>query len=358
LNEQNYFQANDDGIGIDPTMVSVIETLDVLPKEEIPNKPKNKGRSKTPNPDKKPGDLLKKILFTIVILALMAGVSFGVYYYLSLGTKRPTAKFTLEDKVIFIGGILPTSVIDYGDFSTIDVSECSLNTKNVNVNQPGEYVYVITCGKSSASAKIIVKEKQVFAIESKFVYKTVGDEVEPSEFIKAEGDNYQVSFVNPDDVQNNLLTIGGPYVIDLKVVNEKSEETIVSALLYVISEDVNLYLTCNSNMQTAGGYDFVITDKIAFDDSKENLGISIRTHSYSFSLDTEYETMKNAINGGRLIINGNEGYALIDNVNMQLKIVSILSNEVLGSEYGSELPKAYNDINSYYRNTKKYSCSI
>ena len=85
MNEQNYFQANDDGIGIDPTMVSVIETLDVLPKEEIPNKPKNKGRSKTPNPDKKPGDLLKKILFTIVILALMAGVSFGVYYYLSLG---------------------------------------------------------------------------------------------------------------------------------------------------------------------------------------------------------------------------------------------------------------------------------
>ena len=93
MNEKEYFKANDDGIGIDPTMMPVIESLDVLPAETKPEEKANgkknkkkKGKLPTPNPDKKPRDLIKKILFTVVVLLLMAGVSFGVYYYLSLGT--------------------------------------------------------------------------------------------------------------------------------------------------------------------------------------------------------------------------------------------------------------------------------
>lgn len=365
MNEKEYFQANDDGIGLDPTMMPVIESLDVLPsdgKEEAKGKnkkTKGKSKSKTPNPDKKPGDLIKKILFTVVVLALMAGVSFSVYYYLSLGTaSNGKTKFRLEDKTIFVGETLPTSVIEYGDFSTVDVSECSLNVLDVNINEPGEYNYSIVCGKAKYTAKINVVEKIVFDIATKLVYKTVGDTVTADEFISTEHDNYEFAFVDEGEVSNYLTTTGGPSLVDIKVTNENGDEVIVKSLLYVLENSANMYLTCNSSKQTTEEYNFTIIDKIAFDSSRIDMKASIRIYNYIFENDNDYEETKKQIIDGKIALNGHEGNALIDNVNKKIQIVSILDSNTLDSEYGSEFPTAYNDINNYYRNTKKYSCSI
>ncbi|MBE6148014.1 MAG: hypothetical protein E7167_00680 [Firmicutes bacterium] len=367
MNEKEYFQANDDGIGLDPTMMPVIESLDDLPADapsdkknkKENNKKGNKPKSKTPDPNKKSGDLLKKILFTVVVLLLMAGVSFGVYYYLSLGTKSGgKSKFTLEDKLVFVGETLPTSVMEYGDFSTVDVSECSLNILDVNVNEPGEYNYSIVCGKAKYTAKIIVQERVSFDIATKLVYKQLGDEVEASEFITTEREDYNISFVSEEAVKDYLTAMGGPHVVEIKVVNSEGQETIVSSLLYVLSEQANMYLTCNSSKQSVGDYNFTIIDKIAFDSSRNDMGASIRSYNYSFDSDAEYENMKKQIIEGKIIINNHEGYVLIDNVNKKIQLVNLLTMETLEEEYGSQFPTTYTEINGFYRNTKRYSCSI
>lgn len=364
MNESEYFKANDDGIGMDPTMMPVIESLDVEPpsKDEDPKgkkkaKPKKK-KSTTPNPDKKPGDLLKKIMFTVVVLLLMAGVSFGVYYYLSLGRHGGKGKFTLNDKVIFVGDPLPTSVMDYGDFSTVDVTECKINVDDVNINEAGEYDYSIVCGKAKYSAKIIVQEKIYFDIATKVVYKTLGETAVVKEFIETEREDYTFAFVNEAEVTNALATTGGPHVIEIKVINENGEETIVNGLLYVQTEDAMMFLTCDSGEQSGDTYDYIITDKIAFNHERNNMGDSLRSYKYTIPSAGDYELLKSQITSGELTIGDQTGYALINNLTNQITLVSVLTNETLNEEYGQPMPSAYNDINSYYRNTKKYSCSI
>ena len=71
-------------IGTDPTMVDVIETLDVpVPEKKIEPKNENKQNNNDKKPEKK-GSFIKNLLFIILVLALMGGVAFGVYYYLRL----------------------------------------------------------------------------------------------------------------------------------------------------------------------------------------------------------------------------------------------------------------------------------
>ena len=99
MNENGYLNSNGDNIGIDPSVVPVIESLDFTPGETYTeNKTVKKVKTNKSNDDKGPS-LIKKILFTLVVLALMAGVAFGVYYYLSLGRNVSTSTiFSLMDK--------------------------------------------------------------------------------------------------------------------------------------------------------------------------------------------------------------------------------------------------------------------
>lgn len=70
-------------IGTDPTMVDVIETLDVpVPEKKI--EPKNENKQNNNDKNQKKGSFIKNLLFIILVLALMGGVAFGVYYYLRL----------------------------------------------------------------------------------------------------------------------------------------------------------------------------------------------------------------------------------------------------------------------------------
>ena len=119
-----------------------------------------------------------------------------------------------------------------------------------------------------------------------------------------------------------------------------------------------MYLTCNSSKQNSNDFEYTITDKIAFNSMRNNMGVSLRFYNYMYASDAEFELAKSNIVAGKVAINNIEGFALVDNVNNRIKVVNVLTNEMLNDEYGKELPTGYNDINGYYRNTKKYSCSI
>lgn len=369
MNSNDYFKANDDGIGTDPTMVEIIESLDVLPQEnkaEEKGKKGNKKQKKNPkkvsttkNPDKKKGDLAKKILFTIVIILLMAGVSYGVYFYLSLGRRASgVTKFKLEDKLVYVGDLLPTSVIEYGDFSTVDISECSLDIAAVDSNVAGEYSYSVTCGKTKDTAKVIVAERIVFSVEAIPVYKVIGDEVTADEFFSTEADGYSFAFVDEPAVKSYLESGDGLYSIEITVTNDKGNETVINSLLYILSEKAKIHLTCNGAKESLNGHSYNIIDVITFNQERNYMGASLRTYSYIYESETEYEEAKLSIANGKITINNIEGYALIDNINHKIKIVNKLSENTLTEEYGSDFPETYSDINNYYRNTKKYSCSI
>ena len=373
MNPNEYFKANDDGIGTDPTMVEVIESLDVLPEEnkagEKDKKEKNKKVkanktkapkkvSTTPNPDKKPGDLIKKIIFVIIILLLMAGVAYGVYFYLSLGRKKNVSKFTLEDKVVYLGDNLSSSVIEYGDFSTIDISECNLDISSVKTDTVGEYPFSVTCGKTKYSAKIFVTERIIFNVEAVPVYKNQGDTVDATEFFKVTDEGYSFEFIDAPAVESYLSSGEGLYQVDIKVINNKGNETILTSVLYVLTQNSDMKLTCNSAQLKDDLIPYNIIDVIALDAEKEYLDLSIRTYSFVFADESEFELTKNKIENGKLTIEEKSGYALVDNINKRIKIVDKLKKDTLDKEYGEEFPKKYVFIKKFYQEEKKYSCSL
>ena len=359
--DNNTLEIKDDSIGTDPTIVQTIDSLDFEPgaqNEKKKKRKKIKDNNYMPSDSKKKAkSIIRKVIFTIIVLALMAGVSYGVYYYLSLGTGKNShikAKFTLNDKTIYVGEELSSNVMDYGDFSTVDISECKLDTKNVDNTMEGTYNYAVTCGKAKYTANIIVITRTKFNVEPTFLYKEVNSEISINDFIKSEED-YEYSFVDENVVNENMQSAGGPYSIGINVKNENGEETVVYAVLYVLASKPFMSLTCKSPVQNDS---YTIIDKISFNNSKTDMKISTRTYNYEFTNENDYYNYLLQIDNGQISIDNNSGLAITDNVHNTLKIVTVLSNEVLTKEYGRTFPTNYSEINSYYRNTKKYSCSI
>ena len=151
-------------IGTDPTMVDVIETLDVpVPEKKIEPKNENKQNNNDKKPEKK-GSFIKNLLFIILVLALMGGVAFGVYYYLRLAKNNEnnvnvTPAFNLNKMQINEGDEIPQSLSEYGDFSKIDISNCKLDTSEVKNNVPGNYTYYVMCNGPKYSESFVVKSK-------------------------------------------------------------------------------------------------------------------------------------------------------------------------------------------------------
>ena len=150
-------------IGTDPTMVDVIETLDVpVPEKKIEPKNENKQNNNDKKPEKK-GSFIKNLLFIILVLALMGGVAFGVYYYLRLAKNNENnvnvkPAFNLNKMQINEGDEVPQSLSEYGDFSKIDISNCKLDTSEVKNNVPGNYTYYVMCNGSKYSESFVVKK--------------------------------------------------------------------------------------------------------------------------------------------------------------------------------------------------------
>ena len=346
----------DDSIGTDPTIVQTIDSLDFEPTASKSKKKKSKKKSTTPNPDKKQHSILKKIVFTIVILGLMAGVAFGVYYYLSLGTGKNTpskAKFTLDDKTIYVGENLSNNIMDYGNFNTVDISNCKLDIENVNTEESGQYKYSVTCNNEKVTANISVIERQKFNLETLFIYKEVNTDITINDFIKSNED-YTYYFTDETALNEYMQTPGGPYSIGINVKSESGNETIIYAALYVLPSKPLMYLTCTSSMQN----NYTIIDKIAFNTSKNNMNISTRTYSYEFTNENDYYNYLNTIDNGKINIDNHEGIVIMNNNTNTLKVITTLTNEILSNEYGSSFPNTYSEISSYYRNAKKYSCTI
>lgn len=343
MNNNRFINIKDDDIGIDPTVMQKVDSLDVIPSNNRNKKKLEKGNNNS--------SIIKKILFTIVVLALMAVVAYGVYYYLSLGRKTSKA-VVLENQEIYVGQSLPSSILEYGDFSKVDISKCTLDVLDVNTNEVGTYNYSVMCGEVKYSAKVTVIEKKVFNLATKIVYKNINENITAEEFIESE-EGYTYSLV--DDKSDYEI---GLHPIKIKVRNIEGQETEVTGLLYVLEKSPDFYLTCDSNEITEDIYATKIIDRFVFDDFGSGIGNMVRRYRFTYRDEMDYERTKNKIKDGKISLDGKSGYVLIDNVNFNIDVINLKSLEEINTEYNSTLENAYRQINNYYRRTLKYSCSI
>ena len=351
-------------IGTDPTLVEVIETLDApVPQKKIENndlKSENNNNS-SKNPNKK-DSFIKKILFIILIIGLMGGVAYGVYYYLNMAKKKnqnnTTPAFILNNITIKVGDSLPDSMDEYGNFDNLDISKCSLNTSDVDTSKVGVYDYYVTCANSKYSAKVVVKEKKdedivtekvVLNLKNEFTYLVLGNSINIERLISSPN-NYNFTFEDKDNALNSLNSAGFKN-INIKATDEDNHDNTITSFVYVIENNPKMILNCTSP-------DGNTIDKFVFDNNKNSMNVSVRIKVNTYDNDAEYDNMIKKINEGKLTINGEEGYALIDKENKQISLLSFLTNDILDKEYNSSFPTSYNEISNYYRNILKYNCSF
>lgn len=352
-------------IGTDPTMVDVIETLDVpVPEKKIEPKNENKQNNNDKKPEKK-GSFIKNLLFIILVLALMGGVAFGVYYYLRLARNNEnnvnvTPAFNLNKMQINEGDEVPQSLSEYGDFSKIDISNCKLDTSEVKNNVPGNYTYYVMCNGSKYSESFVVKSKdgsdepiaptvtKRLNVTTYFNYTIKGEQLNIESLISSD-DNLTFSFKDKEKYKEDMYNIGLQKV-EIKAVDEENNENTYYAFVYVVNEEPKMKFKCVSPNNS-------LKDVILFNKNKENMNNSVRMYEYTYN-DTEYSNIIETINNGTIKINENEGNAILDYQNKKITILKDLPKETLDSEYGGSFPTTYSEVSNYYRNSLKYTCSF
>lgn len=352
-------------IGTDPTMVDVIETLDVpVPEKKIEPKNENKQNNNDKKPEKN-GSFIKNLLFIILVLALMGGVAFGVYYYLRLARNNEnnvnvTPAFNLNKMQINEGDEIPQSLSEYGDFSKIDISNCKLDTSEVKNNVPGNYTYYVMCNGSKYSESFVVKSKdgsdepvtptvtKRLNVTTYFNYTIKGEQLNIERLISSD-DNLTFEFANKEKYKEDMYNIGLQKV-EIKAVDLENNENTYYAFVYVINEEPKMKFKCVSPNNS-------LIDEIIFNKNKENMNNSVRMYEYTYN-DTEYSNIIETINNGTIKINENEGNAILDYQNKKITILKDLPKETLDSEYGGSFPTTYSEVSNYYRNSLKYTCSF
>lgn len=352
-------------IGTDPTMVDVIETLDVpVPEKKIEPKNENKQNNNDKKPEKK-GSFIKNLLFIILVLALMGGVAFGVYYYLRLARNNEnnvnvTPAFNLNKMQINEGDEVPQSLSEYGDFSKIDISNCKLDTSEVKNNVPGNYTYYVMCNGSKYSESFVVKSKdgsdepvtptvtKRLNVTTYFNYTIKGEQLNIERLISSD-DNLTFEFANKEKYKEDMYNIGLQKV-EIKAVDLENNENTYYAFVYVINEEPKMKFKCVSPNNS-------LIDEIIFNKNKENMNNSVRMYEYTFD-EKEYSNMIETVIDGTIKINENEGNAILDYTNKKITILKDLPKETLDSEYGGFFPTTYSEVSNYYRNSLKYTCSF
>ena len=352
-------------IGTVPTMVDVIETLDVpVPEKKIEPKNENKQNNNDKKPEKK-GSFIKNLLFIILVLALMGGVAFGVYYYLRLAKNNEnnvnvTPAFNLNKMQINEGDEIPQSLSEYGDFSKIDISNCKLDTSEVKNNVPGNYTYYVMCNGSKYSESFVVKSKdgsdepiaptvtKRLNVTTYFNYTIKGEQLNIERLISSD-DNLTFEFANKEKYKEDMYNIGLQKV-EIKAVDSENNENTYYAFVYVINEEPKMKFKCVSPNNS-------LIDEIIFNKNKENMNNSVRMYEYTFD-EKEYSNMIETVIDGTIKINENEGNAILDYQNKKITILKDLPKETLDSEYGGSFPTTYSEVSNYYRNSLKYTCSF
>ena len=352
ISSNNNFSNN---VGLDPVNnVNMNGFVETSKQENIGTMPpENK-------PKKKP---MNKVLFIILILLLMAGIAFGVYYLLKI-SKDNQIKVELKDNIVLpLGEPVSTNINDYAVIKGTDNANCTLITSSIDVNNPGEYDFIIKCNNKDYHGKVVVKDSVSPVVSLKVVYKTENEkyDIDVNEFIDSCKDASECIIEYKDKKQLDNLAMDVPNYIDIVVKDKGNNETDVKGVLYILSNDIKAFLSCDSAMETLndGNVEKTIRDELGMvntDNGVTYLNVGRRDYIYKFKNQDEYS--KIAKNKSALLkYDGNEGLAYYDDENQEIIISTDLSKATLNSEFGGEFPNDYNQIKDYYRD-KKYICKI
>jgi len=314
--------------------------------------------SEKPKKEKKP---MNKTLFVVLIIALIALIAFGVYYLLSISSTK--VKLTPKTVTLGVGEALPDKITDYASITKGESKNCSLNVKNVNTAEIGEYNYNITCGKDIYKGKVIVKDVTAPKVNLNIVFRPLGETVKVEDFVNSCTDPSEctTAFVNEETVKNYLTTAGGPYKVEISATDKSNNSITYDGSLYVTEYPVALYYNCSKPSEPVTGYQATKTenDVLPMGRGEDSVyyyqNVSLREYIYVFTSKDEYEEVtKNKESS--ISFDGNTGTARYDDENLTLTIITDLPKATINSEAAGAPINTFSDFYQLYNN-RGYMCS-
>lgn len=348
-----------EGIGLDPSTLGTIG--------EVPENPQNlqansnileqetkKQVGTTPPKKEKKAPKMSKGIFTLLIIALIAGVGYGVFFTL---TKLKEDKLTVtpNNLTFNLGEELPTDLKEYATFDGINPNNCTLNVKSVDTNKEGTYQYSILCDKKTYNGQIVVEDKIGVEAVLKTAYAAVGGEINPEDFIEScNKEKCEYAFVNKESVEEFLKEEGGPHEVVIKITSD-SKEAEVKGNLVVTKEPIQFYLYCSSPTEQKESATYNIVDKFGLNNTGKYLGYATRNFEYTFKSEEAYKAVKEE-NDKKSEYDGHVGKLIFNDQEKKLTVEVKLIGETLNLEYNQgAFPDEFKSIETYYEG-KQYSC--
>ena len=327
-------------------------------------KASNIGTIPPSNEGKKP---MNKIVFIALIVVLILGVAFGVYYFLSLSKKK--LQLNVKDVTLIYEADVPETIQFYATVVSGDASTCKIDTTNVDSSEIGDYTVTITCGNQTYTSKVSVVDKNEPVVLTNIVFKQIGSEVIVDEFINNcvdnSGEDCNISFKNSEDVNNILQNAGGPVDVEILASDPAGNTTESNAILYVTSSEPYAYMRCSQGIkdQTIDNHTVKKEIEDLFLIGKENnngtiaynyINISRRSYKYVFDSLEDYDEVTSA-KENIITFDNITGHASYNDSELTMIVSEDLTKETLLSENSNEFPTSFTDISSIY--TTKYGAN-
>lgn len=256
---------------------------------------------------------------SLIVLVLMAGLG-GFYYYVK-NQEKPT-EFQLKELHIELGEDLPTNVKDYVKRENIDEMEYTLDITEVNKDKVGEYNYYVTFMNVKRTGKIIIEDTQAPTVETEDLYKKLGSEIKPEDFIKNCTDKSNCKYAFEDANILSKLATPGEYEIFIIVQDDYNNMTRKKVSLVLFNELQILKCTRGENLTEYYNYYLTEQFEIYFADNnylRHNLYNYLQYNNkqnYEESKSKIKDTSKYQFNDDDFTIVINQEYSLIENYSL------------------------------------------
>ncbi len=302
----------------------------------------------TPPDDKKKKKSKKGLIFIILIVVLILGIGGGLFYFLRIANNdgKLSKKYVTTNKITLeIGTNLPTNINDYGTFTELNSSECSLNTEKIDVNKVGTHEFIITCENKEYKGNVEIKDTVKPELELKRLTKKANEEINIEDFVASCNDSSNCSFYYDNEIN---FSEQGLYIVKINAKDGGGNVTSKYTSLVVSDNAPKLYLTCTKNNVT--DYIGIVTGSVIGD-------YSYRTKLIKTDTSENYSTIKNSYVGNAITLEEYTGFPNFNDDNLEIELMNILTMDMLKNE-NKNFPTEFAKIKAYYENNLKYTCSI
>ncbi len=241
-----------------------------------------------------------KIIFLILLIVLIAGIGFGIYYFLVMAKNKTLASsINVKEVKLELGEELSNNIDDYATITGINQENCQLDTKNIDINKVGAYKFNITCANKSVEGTAIVDDttKPELVLNELTVLPNAVLNVADIVEVCNDASMCIYKFNNESAVNEALKTLG-EHEIEISASDEYNNETVVKAKITVSHNAPAKYMTCTVNAtENISELSADLTNSYRFGiDSNNNFFNALKSSEFKFDTIDSYNSAKNNYN--------------------------------------------------------------